>query len=71
MEGVAMREREAVQGCGVERNNAAKSLRSSGRAANGAERSSLARPQPTSEPPLPGGTPPLTTSYSEIPLVIT
>ena len=71
MEGLAMRRREEVQGCGVERNNAAKSLRSSGRAANGAERSSLALPQPPSETIPPCSTPPLTTAYSETPLVIT
>ena len=71
MEGVAMREREEVQGCGVERNNAAMSSRSEGGAANGAERSSLALPQPPSELLPPCGTPSPSTSYSEIPLVIT
>ena len=71
MEGVTMRRREEVQGCGVERSEVRGHYEVVGEELNGAERSSLALPQPPSEPLPPCGTPPLTTSYSEIPLVIT
>ena len=71
MEGVAMRRREEVQGCGVERSEDRSHCEAVGEDLNEAERSSLALPQPPSEPLPPCGTPPLTTAYSEIPLVIT
>ena len=71
MAGAAMRRREAGQGCGVECSEARCRGEATGEGLNETERSSLARPQPTSEPLPPCGTPSPTTSYSEIPLVIT
>ena len=71
MLGAAMREREAVQGCGVERSEARCHGVAMGEGPNEAERSILALPQPTSEPPPACGTPPPTTAYSLILRVIT
>lgn len=71
MLGVAMRSREAEQGCGVERSESRCHGEAMGEGTNEAERSILALPQPTSETPPACGTPPPTTAYSEIPLVIT
>ena len=71
MEGVAMRRREAVQGCGVECSESRCHGEAMGEGTNETERSSLARLQPPSKPLPPCGTPSPTTSYSEIPLVIT